>query len=82
MCMYVYIESHQPQQLKATCITGTQAARLKNIQLCVWLERQTDAGWMAGGQAGTQKVREAMDGRETDGQADRQVDRQEGSAGQ
>lgn len=37
---------------------------------------------MTGGQAGTQMVSEAIGGRETDGKADRQVDRQEGSAGQ
>lgn len=33
--------------------------------------QQADVSGMAGVQAGTQEVREAMDGRETDGQADR-----------
>lgn len=48
-------------------ITYTQAARLRNT----YMETRENVGRMEGGQAGTQTV----------GQADRQVDLQEGSAG-
>lgn len=52
-------------QLQDTCMTGSQAE--KHIRLCVWLERQADAGRIAGG---TQKVR-WMEGRQMDKQTDR-----------
>lgn len=72
-CMYIH------KVLPATAAKGYTHNRQpgKHIQL-----RQAVASSKAGGQAGTQKVREAMDGSETDCKADRQVDRQESSAGQ
>lgn len=54
-----YMHNRQPP--------GSQAS--KRIRLCVSLERQADAGSMAGGQAGTQKVRE--EGRQMERQTDR-----------